>query len=975
MSARSVQLLLSPGAEESWVQVVRPWLAAGRGRLGRAYVVVPTRGQAQALKQRCVAEGVALLGVEFLSPGLARKKWAALAEGEAARPAIGRELLLLGLRTLVARRLAGLEPTDAAWGFWKSLQSDPERALDDFDELLKAGFRARDFPLAPLAEIFGALEDWVTERGYAFAPLQAEAAGLRPVPEAEASIGGRLLVCGVGAELWGEFFNMAAFVRRCADVTVVVPLPEFGGGAGLDEKWVELWGTLLGVAEPVTLERAGDAVDVAAGTAGDVWSAMAEATVLVGRTRSEEMERVAELVAARLAAGAENIAVIFPRADAAQLELARRLAERGIQFVDLLGAAGTPPIDTRVQRALLEFHGKGGRLEELLALWPLLRATGAATLPLGEARRACERAFDETQTHLLAKNAAGWRAGVGTEALAEVADKLLPVWPEELTLAEGLGKFRAACEAFELEPPPLGALEVFAGRSPERYPLAVVVETLASFLPETSPVAGAAGRGGFARVTLTTRRRAEGVAWSHVIFTESNAGVWPERREASCWLPDAQREELNERARFGLALFTAEHRAALERAGLAALARDAREEVVLTAALFDAQEPELKLAPNAWLERVLWAQGAGGADGDLEKAFERAAEAGACASARPTGAGEDEAGLADLADWHAVWCGRRDPARPFDEFFFAGDPARITPGSLSARRIESGVRDPVELWFEAVLETRRVDWEPLQRARRRALGQRAHEVLALALRPVTATAARGFGEMPGRQEAEARLGQALAALRGRWPEDAYWDSFHAELTHVSAALLANVYTLPDAGRYVATEAWLPAGATIPLGGGRFPVAGRMDLVLLDRPEWRGARVDVIDFKTGGDLSLSAKRMARDGASLQLGVYLAAAMSLGAAGGRVWMVKSGEGELAALGAEELDEALGRLGRLEQAFATGIYGALTRDRSEYSPSGYDWPLACAPVAEAILKAKYEATFGDGVTDPGETEADDE
>lgn len=962
MPVRAVQLYLSPGAEETWTQVVAPWLAEGRGRLGRAYVIVPTRGQTQALKQRCVAEGAALLGVEFLSPGLARKKWAALAvTGEAAaRPAIGRELLLLGLRTLVAKRLAGLAPTAAAWGFWKSLQSDPERALDDFDDLLKAGFRARDFPLAPLAEIFGELENWVAERGYAFAPVQAEAAGLRAVADGETAIGGRLLVCGASAELWGEFFNMAAFVRRCADVTVVLPAPEFGGRAGPDEKWVELWSTLLGVAEPVTLERAAE--DVAA-EAGDVWSTMAEATVVVGRTRTEEMERVAELIAARLAAGAENIAVIFPRADAAQLELARRLAERGIQFVDLLGAAGTPPIDTRVQRALLDFHAKGGRLEELLALWPLLRATGAATVSVAEARRACERAFDETQTHQLAKNASAWRESIGTAALADVADKLLPVWPEELTLAEGVKNFRAACEAFEVEPPPLGALEVFAGRSPEKYPLTVVVEALASFLPETSPVAAAAGRGGFSRVTLTTRRRAEGVGWSHVIFTEGNAGVWPERRESSCWLPDEQREQLNARARFGLALFTAEQRAALERAGLAALARDARDEVVLSAALFDAQEPELKLSPNAWLERVLWAQGAGGADGDLEKAFERAAQASGPAADGAAAADEKE-----LAAWHAVWSGRRDATRPFDEFFFAGDPALITPKSLSARRVEAGVRDPARLWFESVLGAERVEWGPLQRARRRALGQRAHEMLALALRPVKATAGRGFGEMPSLEEARARLEQALAALRTRWPEDAYWDSFRAELAHVSEVLLANVYEMKEAGRYVATEAWLPAGASVPLGGGmRFPVVGRMDLVLLDRAEWRGARVDVIDFKTGVKDKLSAAAMGRSGAGLQLGVYLAATLSLGAAGGRVWMVKPEEGGLSAMGAEELDVALALLARLERAVRTGVYGALTPDRSEYSFAGYDWPLACAPVAEVVLAAKFAATFGeDGAAD---------
>ncbi len=970
MREASVQLLLSPGAEETWTQVLRPWFETGRGRLERAYLVVPTRGQAQALKQRCLLEGVALLGVEFLTPGLARKKWAAL--DDAGRPAIGRELLLLGLRALIARRLAPLRPEDIAWGFWKSLQSDPERALDDFDDLMKGGFRAEDFPLAPLASIFGELSRWVADRGYDLAPLQAEEAGLAARPAGAPRIAGRVLILAPGAELWGEFFNMAAFARRCADVAVVLSAPEFRGRAALDEKWVELWRALLG-AEPRTLEPA-DAAKGCAGVAalwGGGFSAAPDASrasVLVGRTRADEMELVADLVARRLAAGAENIAVVFPAADAAHRRLARGLERRGVPFVDLLGFVGAPPVDVQARRALLAFHEKGGRLEELLALWPLLRAIGATTLSLAEARRACERAFDETQSHAVERARTLWEKSPRAAPLAELVAKLLPVWPEELAFGDALRRFRAVCEALEIEAPACGALDVFAERSPEPYPRAVVLATLASFLPETSPARGAPGRGGFARVTLTTRRRAEGAAWSHLVLVESNAGVWPERREPSCWLTDEQRERLNARGRFGLGLFTSEHRSSLERSGLAALAGDTTEEVVFAASLHDDEEPELRLAPNAWLERVLWARGEGGPGGDLEKAFERAAR-----SAGPAADAGAPGGDAGTARWLEVWNARRDPARPFDEFFLAGDPARVTPVALTARGVEAGVRDPAELWFDSVLGARRVAWEPLVRARRKAIGQRAHELLAAALRPGQADG-RGFGEMPGPAEARARLDELLHALRTRWPADVYWDSFHAELAQICASLLDNVHRLPEAGGHVATEATLPQGASLPLGGGRFPVGGRMDLVRLDRPGWAGARVDIVDFKTGGDLALSAARMARDGASLQLGVYLAAALSLGAAAGRVWMVKPGRDEVACLGSEQLDEALALLGRLERFVNTGIYGALTRDRSDYAPSGFVWPLACAPVPEATLRAKFAATFGGEETGAGE-EAGDE
>ncbi|MBL9216117.1 MAG: hypothetical protein JNG83_11625, partial [Opitutaceae bacterium] len=429
--------------EAAWRGIVRPWLGAAPG-LRRDYVLVPTRGQAAACKLRCVREGVPLLGVEFLTPGLARQKWLAAARDQAApdsplrRPAMGRELLLLGLRLLIEERLAGLQPEDAAWGLWKSLQSDPDRALDDFDELLKAGFTAADFPTAPLRGIFAELADWVRMHDYALAPVQAEAAGLAAVSAGEARLGGRLLVLGFTAEAWGEFFNLAALARRADDVRVALPEPEFRGGGGGDESWVELWSALLGVeARPV--DEPDDVESCAA--VGALWTgeggAAARARVLVGQTRAGEMELVAADVARLVAAGADRIGVIFPGADAAHLRLARLLAARGVPFTDLLETAGPAPVDTRLQRALLRFQEQGARLEDLLELWPLLRTLNHVRCTLGEARAVCERLFDEAQTHALAaygdRLAAGAGAGAAAAEVARVA-ALLPAWPERLTL-------------------------------------------------------------------------------------------------------------------------------------------------------------------------------------------------------------------------------------------------------------------------------------------------------------------------------------------------------------------------------------------------------------------------------------------------------------------------------------------------------------------------------------------------------------
>lgn len=956
--APPIALHLARHADSVWTGVIRPWLEADRGNLGRSLVVVPTRGQAHMLKQRCMAEGVALLGVEFLSPGLARKKWLALSGG--ASPALGRELLLLGLRQLIEQRLEKLSPGEGSWGFWKSLQSDPERALDDFDELLKAGFAARDFPRDALAGIFGDLMEWVSGLGATFAPIQSKEAALKQLSGGDARIQGRVLVLGMTAESWGEFFNVAALVRRMSQISVVLPEPEFRGRGALDEKWIEVWQTLLGV-EPVVVAEVSDPEKTCA-PVGELWTreggSGARARVVVGQSRTDEMALVVGEIRAMLSTGAESIGVIFPEADASHRDLVRLLADSKVPFADLIGTEGAPPVDVQAQRALLRFYERGARLDELLALWPLLRAIGLVTQPQSVARDVCERLFDDRQNHsvelahdrLKASDRAEWKE------VLRVVDILLPAWPDELTLSDALTRFERVCEALELESVTgWAALGTFAEHTDELFLREVLVKTLTSFLPAKSPVAQSHGHGGFARVTLTTRRRAEGVAWSHLIFVESNSGGWPRRRESSCWLDDEERIKLNEKGPYSLGVFTGEERSSLEKQGYANLVRDTREEVVFSAALFGDEDTEVALGPNSWLERILWAQGK--AEGGLERAFQEMAQ---------TVARTREDSLPEK--WLEIWQGRRDPDHGFDEWFLSGDAKVVWPERLAARAIEDGVRDPAELWFSGVLGTRRVAVEPLVRSKAKALGQWSHRMLAATLRPEEILPS-GFGEMPAQDAAKEALEQRLAYWRARWPVNCYWDSFHEELATICRELLSQVYAI-DAGKYVATEMKLPGSAVLGLDGTKLPVAGRMDLVRSDLPEWRGATVDVFDFKTGGDAKLSVKRMAEHGDSLQLGVYLEAVRSLGVSDGRVWMLKPKEGGGSSMGVSELPMALALLGRLKLMQTTGRYGALTPERSAYGQGGFEWPLACTPVPYATLKTKYAVTF----PEPPEEEVSD-
>lgn len=950
------ELHLARDWDAAWREIVRPWLAAPAA-LRRDFVVVPTRGQAHALKLRCVLEGLPLLGVEFLTPGLARQKWLALAPP--ARPALDPRLLLLNLRAIIGERLAPLTAGDAAWGRWKSLQRDPAGVLAAFDELQQAGFAAQDFPLAALNDLCGELERRVARGGYDFAARQNLAAGTGQ-PPATPRLGGRLLLYGFSVEHWREFHSLVALAREAVAVTVLLPEPDFGRKDS-DERWIEAWEKALGAeGRPLDApEPASSGAPVAQLWTGEGGSDAARATLLVGHTRADEMRLVAAEIARRLAAGADNLAVIFPRADAAHLRLSRLLTERRLPFNDLLETAGPVGVDAQLQRALLAFYERGARLEELLALWPLLHALNFTPLSPGAARDVGERAFAARQTHALAAVLPDLAARERPEwrEVARVAGLLLPAWPERLTLADALERFSAVGAHFRLPGTDAWpALAAYAQQDRRELPAKAVFAALASFLPEKSAAVDAPGRGLFAPVTLTTWRRAAALAWSEVIFVESNAGVWPARAESGGWLTDEQREGLNRRARFGVGLFTSDTRAWLEKQGCTGLARNTAGGVVFSAALFDDEEPELKLAPNAWLERVMLA---GGGEGGLEEQFTRLARK----SAPPAEAD------AVTTPWFDIWRRRRDPAAAFDDHFLCGDPAVTRPVELTAHLIERSVRDPAELWFEGVLRLQHTGWAPLVRTRKKSLGSLVHRVLAAALRgrPVEGI----FRELPAEADARATLAAELAKRRDEWPRDRYWDSFHAELAELAAGLLGQVYRLP-AGRFVAVEAKLPAGTAIPLGpaGGRPVIAGRMDLALSDRPEWGGAQVDIVDFKTGADARLSARAMAR-GASLQLGVYLAAVATLGIAGGRVWMLKPDGSPPASIGLTELPEALATLAQLSRHLATGRYGALTVDRTDFS-HGYDWPLACTPIRQAVLRNKFAATFG--AADEGGEAADE-
>jgi hypothetical protein len=507
-------------------------------------------------------------------------------------------------------------------------------------------------------------------------------------------------------------------------------------------------------------------------------------------------------------------------------------------------------------------------------------------------------------------------------------------------------------------------LAAFAERERREWPRELVAELILGFLSEVVDAdEPAPHRGRFAPVVLATRRRAEGAPWGGLILAQANAGEWPRRRDPNPWLDDAARLALRRRGAGAAAPATSEEAFALERAGYAELARDAGARLVVTAAARDEREPDRALAPNAFAERWLWA----GGERRPQEALER------LAWSRPA---REEAAP---ESWRAIREGRRDPARPFDEFFLCIDPVDTDadsaplPERLSPSTLEKGATDPAVLWFRGLLRLEPARREPLARALPLRRGQAAHRLLAEAVRPEGCRDGE-WGALRPQAEARARLEHALRRERTSRPEGAwYWEAEQGRLEALCRGLLERFYANGD-GAFAVVECWLPEAARLTLPGWTIPLRGRMDAARSDRPGWAGARVHVYDYKSGGaEKALDASRMAKRAESLQLALYLDAVRSLGAAGATIW--KLTEDEASPLGAEELDEALAGLPRLLEAMRAGRYGALTPDRNPHGGrEPWPWPIACVPVAARDLKAKHALTFGPDGAAGREEESDD-
>jgi hypothetical protein len=952
------QLFLTQDWNAAWHLVVKPWLTES-DQVTTGTVVVPTRGQARAMRSRMATEGIATIGVRFITPGLIR----APVRGNhvAGRELPDRAVLEFGLKQALTDMQLGYGLSDEEEGLAQSLLSRPGDPINDWEDLLRSGLDEGSFPHPLVRRVFKRLRSWLKRSGFQV-PYEDEVQSFR-AGNADSTSGERVLFYGFPAGYRPEWPNLSLYCREAERVVSVVPYPSFAGKP-IEEQWVELWEEMTGC-EAVSLP---DQEERENGALARSWAlnlpeesgspAHDGVRLLVGRDPEAEMVRVFNQVVNWLSEDSCQIAVVFPVGSPSVADLSRRLAEARVRFCDEISTTGAPAHEVWLIRALLTYQRAGCSLESLWDLARLLRVSGQIGLTAGESRGWIEQVFDACQSHRVADalelpEISRYR---GSDEMTRLV-RDVGFWPESLAVGAAIDRVSRCVEKWGIESQiRRGSLEHLRPGDDREYPRESVIDLLMASLPERAPRRGLT-RDDFAPVVLTTRKRARSLVWSHVVFAGSNAEDWPSPPEETYWLSDLARRELNRRLEDSLQLSLTEDASILERLDCLDLCNNVVGEIAFAACLQANDGSEGEPTPHPWLERILLhrARSQGNGSGGIERTVDVFEDGWRNLSQCLPSTFTLTAGL---EEWLSTWTRRRDAEAPFDGFFYCTETGGLEGRRWAARLLERGFSDPIILWYEGVLRLNPVSEKPLERSRRKELGLLVHRLLAQALRGDHHPGS--IHPAPPPEVCRNRLGQLLESWRSRRPRDAYWESFHLELSSLVFGLFDSVAReIEDS--YLAVEYPLPGDTTLPTAHGELRISGRLDLAILDRPEWNGASARVIDFKTGSDKPLDAGKMGRLGQSLQLGVYLQSALALGARSASVEMIGISRERSPVITDGELPRIQVAFDFLGAMVHTGKFGQLTADRTRFQRV-FETPLAVVPIPAAVLQKKFQVTFSD-------------
>jgi hypothetical protein len=975
-------LLLASSPEAAWQGAAEAWFSEASAEAWKkkrpAVVVVPTRGQIQALKGQVLEAGLSALGLEFVTPPYLR---ALLAVESGSLPparehlrfllALAAEQLLAEARLSEAERLAAV-----------SVRRTPNHLLRLLEQLSGAGtqFEQVDLPaFRPVVRKFRA-----QLKGLKFEIFPEADRGVLAHARQSTPALGPLLITGFHGGHWPLWHLLQAAVHSSEHATVILQNPR-EEAEGLDAAWIGSWEETLGEAKPVA-------------ATSELTRGERETLFLAGLDTREEVEAIT--AATHQFLGDENcqrLGIIFPQGGALSRLVAAALTREGIAHYDAMGQMAPGIFEEPVFQSWMELQ-RTPRLAALLRFLtalesdhPLFATMSREAIADGLHRALGALAIDDL--NILIASARG-REGKG-ELLSASLDQIRFL-PSDATFAEYLTVTREAFEHLgwqerwrEIERQANWATQVRAEFSRTIY--LRWIEEIANSFRVTRDVAGAHP---YARVHLLTPAQAEDRTWSHLILTSLNDRVWPAVPPGD-FLPGPQIEALNESTRQinrtatrrgrqgeghvtvreGRALFLgAAQQRQLAEAQFAGLLENTTHGVAFTASVIQEDAPERISNPSEFFNRAYHAAHGHSLSQQQMRALRTVTRRWLDATAL-----EAQIELVEtpgIRQTRAAYDARRAIA-PSNEYDFAlhTTPNQIEP--LSVSEVEAMLKAPAIVWLRRYLGVE--GEEDSAYAWNATVGKWAHDWLAsVSDRP------EGFVAFPKDDEITKRIGAAAQRKRsevehlcrqaGRRLPD-WWESGWEGALCVAQTLGRILSTAKD-WPWLAAE-WRLDAQPIDLGeDNQLLLRGRADL-LLGKTASAPTSLEVpalwiIDFKTGNRDALSkglqgeddrraekVRRKVLKGDALQLSLYANAAKQSGAGNVRVSLVSpnlaKAEPQLALEDFEQCRDVFRELARMQ---ATGIFGFKGALRSAYSFT-QPYPIAVLAIDPEIVDERWEET----------------
>lgn len=981
---RTHALFLASSPEAAWQDAIEGWFKQAAEEAWKserpALVVVPTRGQIQALKGRLLEAGLSALGLEFVTPPWLRALLAAKSETLPAPRehlrlllALAAEQLLAEKKILEAERLAAI-----------SVRRTPDHLLRLLEQLSGAGADFEQIDLPAFRPVVRKFRAHLKTTAFEISP-ESDRRALAHAGQRGPALG-PVLIAGFHGGHWPLWHLLRAAVQSSPHATVILQHPR-EQAHDLDSAWVGNWEETLGEAQLLAVDS-------------DASPSACPTIFLAGMDMREQVEAIATAALQFLAnKDCTRLGIVLPAAGSLPRLVAAALALHGLPHYDAMGQMAPGLFEAPDFWSWIELQ----RTPRLTVLHRFLTALPNDQSFLQDPsrdkiRRALERTLADIAIDDLPLLIAAARAGARDgERIFDALENIVFL-PDNGTFAEFL---RISENAFAL----LGWDERWRAIGQRAGSIANIDATFSRtlFLQWLDELAvsvrvtrDSLGQHPYARVQLLTPAQAEDQSWSHLILCGLNESAWP-AGERGDFLPADQIDALNQSVRRfnqaatqegrqgeghsvvreGNTLFLgAEQQRQLARAQFDSLVESASRRLALTISLVQESAPERLSNPGEFFGRVYHdVHGHPVSQANMRALRDQTRSwLDAASLARPN----DQSETPGVRQTRAAYLSRRAP-EPSNEYDFAlrKAPEEITP--LSVSDTEALLRSPALIWMERFLGVEGT--EDATYVWNATIGKWTHAWLAAVF------GRDAFSALPSADECAARIAAAaerkraevrdLCRLAGRTIPD-WWDSGWENALCLAQTLGRIVSAIED-WKWAAAE-WRLNAQPIAVGEKHsLLLTGQADLLLakgnalptsLALPElW------IVDYKTGNKKSLTPKSRKKDdprsprvlksvlkGDALQLALYTLAAQQLGAQRVGVSLfspiIAKPEPQLADEDFADCGPAFRELARMQ---ATGIFGMKGPLRSAFTFTK-NYPLATLAIEPEILDERWELTHPD-------------